>query len=46
VLFFVEAVRLARVHDEFSLDAIAFEAAVEFLALAWRIDGVGVSLEN
>ena len=46
VFFFVEAVGLARVHNEFRLDAITFEAAVEFLALARRIDWVSVALEN
>jgi len=34
VLSFMKAVRLARVHDEFGFDAVALEAAVEFLALA------------
>src|SRR2546421_11823360 len=42
----MKAVRLARVHDEFGFDAVALEAAVKLLALAWGIDRVGVSLEN
>jgi len=46
VLLLVKAVRLARVNDELGLDAIALQTAVEFLALAGRIDQVGVSLEN
>src|SRR6266436_2926994 len=46
VFLFMEAVRLARVHDQFGFDAVALEAAVEFLALARRIDGVGVALKN
>jgi CBS domain containing-hemolysin-like protein len=46
VLLLVKAVRLARVNDELGLDAVALQAAVEFLALAERIDQVGISLEN
>src|SRR6266478_6645333 len=46
MFFFVEAVRLARVDDQFRFDAVAFEAAVEFLALARRVDRVGVALKD
>src|SRR6267378_1867675 len=46
VLLLVKAVRLARVNDELGLDAVALQAAVKFLALAERIDQVGISLEN
>ena len=46
VLFFVKAVRLARIHNEFGFDAVALQAAIEFLALAWRVDRVGVSLKD
>src|SRR5712692_973140 len=45
VLFLVEAVRLARVDDQFGYDAVTFEAAVEFLALPERIDRIRVTLE-
>jgi len=38
VLFLVKAVGLARVDDKFGIDAVALEAAVEFLALAGGID--------
>src|SRR5713101_4691588 len=46
MLFFVEAVRLARIDDKLGFDAIALKAAVEFLALAWRVDRVGVALKD
>src|SRR5437016_2492824 len=46
MLFLVKAVRLTRVDNQLGLDAVALEAAVKLLALAWGIDRVGVSLEN
>jgi hypothetical protein len=46
VLFFVKAVRLAGVGNQFCFDAVAFESTVEFLALAGGIDGVGIPLKN
>lgn len=42
----MKAVGLARVHNEFSLDTVALEAAIEFLTLAGGIDGVSVTLKN
>src|SRR6266436_10363222 len=46
VFFFVKAVGLARVHNEFSFDTVAFEAAIEFVTLAGGIDSVRVTLKN
>src|SRR5260370_7308697 len=46
MFFFVAAVRLARIDNKLGFDAVAFEAAVEFLALARRINGIGVPLKN
>ena len=46
VLFFVKAMRFSRVDDKFGFDAVALQAAVEFLALAEGIGRIGVPLEN
>src|SRR5207245_1164345 len=46
VFFFVKTMRLARVDDQLGLDAVALEATVEFLALARRVDRIGVALKN
>src|SRR5438552_15379870 len=46
MFFFVEAVRLAGVQDEFSLDSIAFEAAVELLALTGGSTELGAPWKN
>src|SRR5260221_4612984 len=46
MLFFVKAVGLARIDDQFGFDAVALEAAVEFLALAGGISRISVALEN
>src|SRR5258707_5484825 len=46
MLFFVKAVGLARIDDQFGFDAVALEAAVEFLALAEGIGRMSVAVEN
>ena len=46
VLFFTETVRLSRVYDQFSLHAVALQAAIQLLALAEWIGGVGITLKN
>src|SRR5579872_5831278 len=46
VFLFSEAVTLAWVHDELRRDAVAFEATIEFLALAQRVDDVVFALQD
>ncbi len=46
MFFFLKAVRFAGVDYQLGFDAVALEAAVEFLALPEGVDRVGVALEN
>src|SRR5260370_24520545 len=46
MFFFVEAVGLARIDDQIRLHSVTFQAAIEFLALAERVNGIGASLQN
>jgi hypothetical protein len=38
--------RLAGIDDQFGFDAVALQAAIEFLALAHRVSEVRITLEN
>ena len=46
MLGFLKTVGFSRVGDEFGFDTITFQAAIEFLALAERVDRIVVALQD
>src|SRR5271165_6998 len=46
MLLLVKAMRLPWINHQFTFHAVALQPAIQLLALAQRIDGIGIALQN